>query len=80
MTLDQSPIALELSYAEALVLFELTSRFSKTDQLAIEHRAEERALWDICCQLERVLAEPSHRDYRELLAAARDEVADDGSA
>jgi hypothetical protein len=60
-----------LTRAEALVLFELLSRFSKTETLVIEHAAEERVLWDICSLLEEKLVEPFEEDYESILQTAR---------
>lgn len=67
-------VKLELSNAEALILFEFVSRFSDKKSLEIKNPAEEKVLWQICCQLESILVEPFHRNYDELLAAARAEV------
>jgi hypothetical protein len=38
---------------EALVLFEFLSRFSDTDELRVEDQAEQRALSNLCCLLEK---------------------------
>jgi hypothetical protein len=69
-------IAIELSNAEALVLFELLSRFKDHEQLSIEDQAEERVLWDVLCLLERELTEPFLPNYEHILKAARDRVRD----
>lgn len=69
-------ISIELSSAQALVLFGFLSRFSNDDTLAIQDQAEARVLWDICCDLEKVLVEPLRSDYGELLQKARDRVRD----
>jgi len=58
------------------VLFEFLSRFSNDDKLEIRHQAEERVLWDMCCDLEKALAEPFRADYADLLQKARDAVRD----
>jgi len=67
-------VDLRLTKAEALVLFELVSRFSESDVLSIQHRAEAQALWNVCCLLEKQLVEPFMPDYLKLLQAARDEL------
>ena len=64
-------MVIELSADEALVLFELLQRFSETEVLSIEDKAEERALWNVCCLLEGQLVEPFATDYSSLLASAR---------
>ncbi len=69
-------VRLELTPDEALVLFELLSRYSDTDTFTIEDQAEQRALWDLCCLLERELAEPFRPDYIQLLQEARDRLRD----
>ena len=56
------------------MLFELVSRFSTTDVLALEDRAEAQALWNVCCLLEKQLVEPFDPHFKTLLQAARDEL------
>jgi hypothetical protein len=67
-------VFIELSKAEALVLFDLLARFDKDEKLIIENQAEERVLWNIHCSLEKVLVEPFSPDYAKLLAEARNQV------
>ena len=74
-TSDQK-VVIELPAAHALVLFEFLSRFSDDNKLEIQDQAEERVLWDICCDLERVLVEPLCPDYADLLQRAREAVRD----
>ena len=62
--------------SEALVLFEFLSRFSTTDQLTIEHPAEQRVLWDLQCSLEERLNEPLNDEYDQALKEARESVKD----
>ena len=69
-------VVIELSRAHALVLFEFLSRFSDDNKLEIRDRAEERVLWDMCCDLEKALVEPLRPDYSDLLQRARDSVRD----
>ena len=69
-------VVITLSRAHALVFFEFLSRFSNDQKLEIQNRAEERVLWDMCCDLEKVLTEPFHPDYADLLEKARDIVRD----
>ncbi len=54
----EEKVTIELSSAEALVLFEFLSRFSDENKLEIEDQAEARVLWDMCCLLEKQLVEP----------------------
>jgi hypothetical protein len=71
----ENEVTLSLSRAEAVVLFELVTRFSDTDKLTVEHPAEARILWDVCCLLERQLGpDPRDPDWARLLAEARERV------
>ena len=76
MAADRGEVTLTLTGDEAVVLFELLSRFSETDRLAIEDQAEERVLWDICCLLEKQVAAPLKKDHRKILERAREAVRD----
>lgn len=69
-------VTLELSRAEALVLFEFVSRHSDSRRLEILDQAEQRVLWDICCTLEKTLVEPFMPNYKEVLEMARAQVRD----
>lgn len=71
---EQDEVVVRLSHDEALVLFEWLCR---TDELTndfgdlVEDQAEQRALWNLNCLLERVLIEPFQPDYQELVEQAR---------
>lgn len=69
-------IKIELNSDEALILFELLSRYSDTDELAIEDQAEQRVLWNLCCDLEKLLIEPFSNNYREMVVDARSRIRD----
>lgn len=69
-------IKIELNSDEALILFELLSRYSDTDELAIEDQAEQRVLWNLCCDLEKLLIEPFSNNYREMVVDARSRIGD----
>ena len=71
-------VTLVLTPAEALVLFELLSRWAETDAASVplEHQAEYRVLWDILARLESMLAEPFMPDYQDWLDRARELVRD----
>lgn len=69
-------VRLELTADEALVLFEFLSRYSDSNILAIEDQAEQRALWNLLCLLEKQLVEPFRPDYSQLLQQARDRLRD----
>ena len=46
------------------------------EQMLSEAQAEERALWNLHCLLQKQLVEIFHPDYKALLAAARDRLRD----
>jgi hypothetical protein len=77
---EQDEVVLKLSRDEALVLFEWLRR---TDDLTddfgdlVEHQAEQRALWNLTCLLERELVEPFQPEYRELVDQARSRLRDE---
>ena len=70
-------VELKLTTDEALVLFEFLCRFSHEDDLAIHDQAEERALWNLQCVLEKVLLEPFSPEYNALVEAARNRLRDE---
>lgn len=72
----RDPVRLELTGDEALVLFEFLARFGDDSMLAIQDQAEERALWNLHCLLQKQLVEVLHPEYKALLAAARDRLRD----
>jgi hypothetical protein len=69
-------VHLELTGDEALVLFEFLARFDDDSSLTIQDQAEERALWNLHCLLQKQLVEVFHPEYKALLAAARDRLRD----
>ena len=71
-----SLVRIDLTSDEALVLFEFLQRFGDSDKLVLEDQAEERALWNLTCLLEKELAEPFAANYRQLLNQARDRLRD----
>ncbi len=69
-------ISIELTADEALVLFEFLQRYSDSDTLRIDDVAEQRALWNLACALEKVLVAPFSADYPALLTNARARLRD----
>ena len=69
-------LSLELTQAEALVLFEWLTRNDKADRLGVDDDSEQRVLWSVEAQLEKQLVETLAPNYSELLAAARSQVRD----
>jgi hypothetical protein len=72
----QGHVEVRLTPDEALVLFELLFRYSDSDELRIADQSEQRALWNLCCLLEKQLVEPFKANYVELLEAARNRLRD----
>jgi len=66
-----SNINLTLSKDEALVLFELLSRFSDQEKLEIKDKSEEQVLWNVQGDLEKLLSETFSKEYSSLLDKAR---------
>lgn len=64
-----SPILLELSHDEALVLFEWLAHNDGT--LPVSDAAEQTVLWRIEGQLEKALVEPLAANYSDSVHAAR---------
>lgn len=72
-------VLLSLTKSEAIVLFEFLSRYANNNRLEIHDQAEQRVLWNLCCDLERALAEPFQADYSAILGSARNAVRDQES-
>lgn len=70
-------VSITLTSDEAVVLFEFLRRFSDADKLTIEDQAEERALWNLCCILEKASVLPLEATYPQALLAARDRLRDE---
>src|ERR1700752_2292884 len=71
MIMVSADVQINLSRAEALVIFDLLARLDDTDSIKCEDPAERRVLWKIEGQLEKILTEPLAPNYQELLARAR---------
>ncbi len=63
---------LELTSNEALVLVDFLIRFRDDEELKIEDPSEEQLLWDLCAMLESKVPELLDKNYKELLAKARE--------
>ena len=68
-------ITINLSNAEAIVLFEMLSQFEEEETaLPLEDQAEEFALWRLHGFLQKALVEPFHPDWIAILKSSRDEL------
>jgi UDP-N-acetylglucosamine transferase subunit ALG13 len=76
-------MVIELSDDQALVLFELLSRYGENGndrQLAVREAAERNVLWAISGILEKQLVAPLQKEYVDLLSAARARVEEQGGS
>jgi hypothetical protein len=75
----EADVTITLTRNEAIVLFELLTRYSDgPEELRIDDQSEQRVLWDMQCQLENTLHEPiNNRDYEKRLEEARSKVRDE---
>jgi len=73
-------VRISLTQDEALVLFEWLSRIDEqTNDFRdlVEDQAEQRALWNLSCLLERELVQPFSANYAELVEQARSRLRDE---
>jgi hypothetical protein len=76
--MNENEIVVRLTKNEALVLFEFLARFNKDDRRELfEDQSEQKTLWIIEGQLERVLGAPFDPNYLNILKEARDRVRDE---
>ena len=79
MTFDpDAATPIELTRAEALVLFDWLGRHEHDDTTPGD-AVEQRALWNLNAVLERTLVEPFQSDYHEIVKAARTHLTNDSS-
>lgn len=75
--MESNEITIKLTKDEALVLFEFLSRFNENDNKEIfQDQAEEKALWIIEGQLEKILVEPFMPNYQDIIQEARTRIRD----
>jgi hypothetical protein len=73
----EDQVAIHLTLAEAVVLNTLLFRYERHGRLSVEDQAEQQALWNLHCLLERVVVPgppwPSLAEARLALRAPDDE-------
>jgi hypothetical protein len=70
--MKEKEIIIELTNDEALVLFEFIIRLNQTESKSdVRDLAEQKVLWAIETQLEKVLIDPFKPDYLKILEEAR---------
>ena len=63
-------VNLSISNDEALVLFELLSRFTDEEKLSVDNKAEQQVLFNLQTTLEQTLTAPLQPNYSSLLNKA----------
>ena len=71
----EDELTIRLTINEAVVLLGLSQRYTETNQLAVEDQAEQRALWNLACILERE-DESWWPSFEQAKAELRDPVED----
>ena len=75
--MENNEITITMNKDEALVLFEFLSRFNENDNKEIfQDQAEEKVLWRIEGQLEKILVEPFMPNYQDIIKEARNRIRD----
>ena len=74
MTTTDECISIPLTKNQALVLFEWLSNVDESENIKYDHDAEQRIVWKLQAQLEKVLVEPFQDDYVQILEQARNDV------
>ena len=75
--MSDDTVAITLGKEEALVLFEILSRYIESDVFTVVDVSESEALSLLLAHLERVLVEPFDPNYEELLKRAKAKLAHD---
>jgi len=74
---DKNEINIRLTKDEALVLFEFISRFNETSHKELFHdQSEEKMMWLIEGQLQKILVEPFIPNYIDIINEARNKLRD----
>lgn len=75
---ESEEIIIKFNKEEAIVLFEFLSRLNeKENKELFEDQSEEKMLWLLEGQLEKILVEPFMPNYREILLEARNKIRDE---
>ena len=78
MSLLDKKTSVELSIAEAMIIYNFISRQSDFKNGVAELTPDEkRALWNIECLLEKILTEPLISNYQDTLVEAKKLLTDD---
>jgi len=75
---ENKNIAITLSEYEALVLFEWLHNFNEEDHPTLfQDQVEQRVLWDMEAELEKVFSITFDSNYQEILSKARQKIRDE---
>jgi hypothetical protein len=75
---ESEEINIKLTKDEALVLFEFISRFNESEHKELfQDQSEQKMMWLIEGQLQKILAEPFRPDYKEIIDNARNNIRDE---
>jgi hypothetical protein len=75
---ESEEINIKLTKDEALVLFEFISRFNETEHKELfQDQSEQKMMWLIEGQLQKILVEPFRPDYKEIIDNARNNIRDE---
>jgi hypothetical protein len=75
---ESEEINIKLTIDEALVLFEFISRFNETEHKELfQDQSEQKMMWLIEGQLQKILVEPFRPDYKEIIDNARNNIRDE---
>lgn len=74
---ENEEIKISLNKSQALVLFEFVSRLNETEHKDLFlDQAEEKMIWLIEGQLQKILIEPFMANYKAIIDEARNEIRD----
>ncbi len=75
---ENKNIAITFSEEEALVLLEWLHNFNEEERPTLfQDQAEQRVLWDMEAELERVVSATFDNNYQEILSKARQKIRDE---
>ncbi len=75
---ENKNIAITFSEEEALVLLEWLRNFNEEERPTLfQDQAEQRVLWDMEAELEKVVSATFDNNYQEILSKARQKIRDE---
>jgi len=75
---EKEELNIRLTKDEALVLFEFVSRLNETEHKELfQDQSEQKMMWLIEGQLQKILVEPFRPDYKDIIDNARNKIRDE---